>query len=300
MAVSQLAPDLDRVISPWVLADPAEIVTRDGTPIATTFYVPGRPRGAVLLVGAMGVPQSFYAKFAQWLASEGFAAVTFDYRGMGASRRGSLREVDADIVTWAEQDVVAVLRELERRAPGAPVTWFGHSLGGQIIPFVRERGAVEKIITLGTGNGYWRYNVPALRRKVWLLWWVTYPVLTPLFGYFPGRRLGMVGDLPRNVIRQWRTWCLQRDYAAGDGPAVRELYEAVTTPITAFSFTDDEMMSEDSIRTIHELYLNAPRTMRRLAPDEIGVPRVGHFGAFRDTLRDPLWKGRIRRELASR
>lgn len=121
-------------------------------------------------------------------------------------------------------------------------------------------------------------NVPKLRRKVWLLWWVTYPVSTPLFGS-PGRRLGMVGDLPRNVIRQWRTWCLQPDYAAGDGPAVRELYESVTTPITAFSFPDDEMMSEE----------------RRLTPDEVGVERVGHFGAFRDTMRGPLWKGRIRR-----
>ena len=135
---------------------------------------------------------------------------------------------------------------------------------------------------------------------MWLLWWFAYPVLTPMFGYFPGGKIGMVGDLPRNVIAQWRKWCLQPDYAAGDGPAVRELYEGVTTPITAFSLTDDEMMSEDSVRTIHELYLNAPRTMRRLTPDELGAERVGHFGAFRDSMRNPLWKGRIRRELAER
>ena len=57
---------------------------------------------------AMGVPQSFYAAFARWLAAEGFHAATFDYRGMGRSRRGSLRDVEADILTWAEQDTAAV------------------------------------------------------------------------------------------------------------------------------------------------------------------------------------------------
>lgn len=291
---------LDRPVEPWVLADPTDVVTEDGTAIAARFYVPARPLGAVLIVPAMGVPQGFYTKFAQWLAAEGFASVTFDYRGMGESRRGSLRGVTADIITWAEQDVTAVLRELEARVPGVPLTWLGHSLGGQIIPFVKDRGRVAKIVTLATGNGYWRYNVPKLRRKVWLLWWLAYPALTPVFGYFPGSKLGMVGDLPRNVIAQWRKWCLQPDYAAGDGPAVRALYEEVTTPMTSFSLTDDEMMSEDSIRTIHELYLNAPKTMRRLTPDELGAERVGHFGVFREAMRGPLWKGRIRRELATR
>jgi predicted alpha/beta hydrolase len=300
MAVSQLAPegDLERTVAPWVLADPTEVVTDDGTPIAAKLYVPARPKGAVFIVSAMGVPQSFYARFAQWLAAEGFASVTFDYRGMGESRRGSLRDVDADILTWAEQDTTAVLRELEHRVPGAPITWFGHSLGGQIIPFVKERERVTKIVTMATGNGYWRINAPPLRRKVWLFWWVAQPVLTPLFGYFPGAKLGMVGNLPRNVIRQWRAWCMQPDYAAGDGPTVRQLYEDVTTPITAFSFSDDEMMSDESITTLHQLYLNAPKTMHRLTPAELGVERVGHFGAFREPMRDVLWKQRILRELA--
>src|SRR5688500_15718816 len=92
------------------------IHAEDGTPLAARFFEPrARARGAVLMAGAMGVPQSFYAPLATWLAEEGYLAVTFDYRGMGQSRRGSLREVDADIVTWAEQDTGAVLRALQTR-----------------------------------------------------------------------------------------------------------------------------------------------------------------------------------------
>lgn len=273
--------------------------TADGVSLAGRFYrAAAAPNGAVLIVPAMGVPQTFYAKFAHWLAAHGFATVTFDYRGTGASRHRSLRTVDADIQTWAEQDTAAVLRELQTRTPGLPITWIGHSLGGQIVPFVREHASLAKVITIAAGSGYWRENARALRRRVWMLWWLAVPLLTPLFGYFPGKALGMVGDLPRGVVRQWRRWCLQRDYAVGDGEHVRALYAAVTRPVTAFSFTDDEMMSATNVESLHGFYINAPLTMRRLSPHEVGVRRIGHFGFFRAEMTGPLWERRLLRELA--
>ena len=280
--------------------DERTVSTDDGAPLTARFFGPRTPaRGAVLIASAMGVPQRFYEPFARWLAGHGFLAVTFDYRGMGLSRHGSLRDVDADIVTWAERDTQAVLHALAARAPGLPITWIGHSLGGQIIPFVRDRRGVAKIVTIATGSGYWRENTRSLRRKVWLMWWGAVPVLTPLFGYFPGKRLGMVGDLPRGVIRQWRSWCLDPEYAVGDGEATRALYAGVTTPITSLSFTDDEMMSEANTAAIHASYAGAPVALHRIAPADLGVPRIGHFGCFRDELRGPLWEARIRGELAT-
>jgi predicted alpha/beta hydrolase len=155
------------------------------------------------------------------------------------------------------------------------------------------------VITIATGSGYWRENAAPLRRKVWLFWFVAAPIATPLFGYFPGKALRMVGDLPRNVLRQWRRWCLDPEYAIGDGEAVRKQFASVTTPITAFSFTDDEMMSEENTASIHGFFTSAPRTMRRLSPDEVGVERIGHFGFFRDAMKKPLWEGRVKRELAT-
>jgi predicted alpha/beta hydrolase len=290
-----------------VLAEPFTervLTTPDGTDIAARFYVPANvteARGAVFIVPAMGVPQSFYAPLATWLQAEGFYAVTFDYRGMGLSRRGSLRKVDGDIVTWAEQDTATVLAALARRAPGLPITWLGHSLGGQIVPFVAGHEGVARVVTIATGSGYWRYNTPALRRKVWLLWFGFVPLLTPLFGYFPGRRLGMVGDLPKNVVRQWRKWCFDKDYAAGaEGLAVRARYAGVNVPFTSFSFTDDEMMSARSIATLHDLYRGAPRVMHRFQPAELGLRRVGHFGFFRPEMKTPLWQTHLRPELVER
>ncbi|HEU0036012.1 MAG TPA: alpha/beta fold hydrolase [Kofleriaceae bacterium] len=289
----------DATTPPLSPVDSVTVETYDGTQLAARYFAPlGPARGAALIVPAMGVPQSFYGAFARWLASRGFHAVTFDYRGMGLSRTGSLRGMRTDIVTWAELDTAAVLRVLERRAPGVPVTWIGHSLGGQIIPFVRDRGRVEKIVTIATGSGYWRENARPLRHKVWLLWWLAAPVATALVGYFPGRALRMVGDLPAGVIRQWRRWCLDPEYAVGaEGPEVRALFARVTTPITSLSFTDDEMMSAANIESIHGMYVGAHRVLRRIAPGDVGLARIGHFGFFRAE-HEPLWSRVVEHELA--
>ncbi len=276
-----------------------QLRTSDGFSLSAHLYPATQPKGAVLIVGAMGVTQSFYEPLARWLAAQQFTAMTFDYRGMGGSRRGSLAKLDATIVTWAERDVSAALDALAESAPGQPITWVGHSLGGQIVPFVPNRDRASKIVTIATGSGYWRENAAPLKRKVWIFWWGAVPIATPMFGYFPGRMLGMVGDLPKGVVTQWRRWCLDREYAIGaEGPDVRELFADVTTPITSFSFTDDEMMSKRNVESIHDFYTHAPKSMQRFAPSDLQVRRVGHFGFFRREMEDALWRTHLVPELA--
>lgn len=276
------------------------LVAVDGEPLAARHFAPhGMARGAALIAPAMGVPQTFYAAFAAWLAERGVHALTFDYRGMGLSRRGSLRGLDVDLIDWGRLDATAALRALQDLAPDLPLTWIGHSLGAQLIAFAPDHRELAKVITVGAGSGYWGDHAPQLRRKVWLMWHAAVPVLTGLFGYFPGKRLHMVGDLPAGVIRRWRRWCLDPEYMVGaEGPAVRELFARVRTPITSLSFTDDELMSARNTESLHSFYCGAPRTMRRIAPADVGLAAIGHFGFFRPTSRAPLWDGVVFDELA--
>ncbi len=276
------------------------IAAADGVAIAARFYAPvSAPRAAVLIVSAMGTPQSYYRPFASWLAGEGYLVATFDYRGIGRSRPVSLRGFEADIVAWAERDCAAMIDATAARAPGAPLVWVGHSLGGQIVPMVPNRARITKIVTVATGSGYWREYAPMMRPFGWWLWHVAAPVATRLCGYFPGRRLKKVGDLPKGVIEQWRRWCLHRDYAAGaEGPAMRARYAAVTTPLVSLSFTDDEYMSLANTRALHALYSGAPQTLKRIAPAEIGQKRIGHFGFFRAQHEHALWRPHLLPALA--
>lgn len=271
-------------------AAPRQIASFGGCPVvACLFHPPREPKAGVLIASAMGVNQSFYAPLARWIAGHGYAVATFDYRGIGLSRPAPLRHLEVDVIDWARLDCAAALDAVAERVPAKPVYWIGHSLGGQIIPLVPNWQRVAKFITVATGSGYWRENAAPLRPRAWILWHVLAPLLVPLFGYFPGKRLGIVGDLPAGVMKQWRRWCLDPEYAVGVEPGARELYAEMRTPIVSLSFTDDEMMSARNIESMHGFYVNAPRTMKRLGPKDVGAARIGHFGFFRPEFADGLW-----------
>jgi predicted alpha/beta hydrolase len=270
------------------------VETTDGLRIAARFFRShGEPKGSVLIVPAMGVTQDYYRPFASWLARQGFTAATFDYRGTGFSRPRELRGFKADIFDWARLDCAAMIDALPR-----PLYWIGHSLGGQILGLVPNKHSVAKAVTVATGSGYWLENVPSLRLKVWWLWYVLTPIALGVCGYFPGRALRKVGDLPKGVMAQWRRWCLDPEYAVGaEGEAVRAEYAAVRAPIVSLSFSDDEMMSARNTESIHSFYTGAQRTMKRIAPRDVGVARIGHFGFFRAALESSLWRSHLLPEL---
>jgi len=200
-----------------------DIVTADGQRIVSRLFVPENEiKGAVLVVPAMGASQSYYLKFAAWLAAQGFLTATFDYRGTGLSRPPDLRGFKADLFDWARLDCAAMLDALQARAAGKPLYWLGHSFGGHILPIVSDCGRVTKMITIAAGSGYWRDYAPSRKPLLWWLWYVVVPFSLKLFGYYPGKRLRKIGDLPKGVMEQWRRWCTNADYSAGaEGQEIR-------------------------------------------------------------------------------
>ncbi len=79
-------------VPPVAIRDVA-IAATDGTPLAATLFEAARgDPGSALVVIAPGaaIPRRFYTRFATYLAERGHAALTFDYRDTGGSRRGPL------------------------------------------------------------------------------------------------------------------------------------------------------------------------------------------------------------------
>lgn len=265
-------------------------IENGGSLVLRLFEPTATPRAAVIVPSAMGVAQNFYARFAEWLSSHGFVVATFDYRGIGLSAPRSLRGFDVNIDGWAKQDCAAVIDFVKERIPAAPLYWIGHSLGGQLLGLIPNSDRIDRVMTVATGSGYWRENAWRTKRTVWWLWYVAVPIATRIAGYFPGKRLRKVGNLPRGVIEQWRRWCLSREYVvSAEGDVVRAAYAAVRTPMLAVSFTDDEMMSDKGIQSLHSLYAAAPIEYRRISPEDIGAARIGHFGFFRPQFERTLW-----------
>jgi predicted alpha/beta hydrolase len=285
--------------TPDLSVSQSTIEAPDGYRLAINLFEPKRPaRGAVLIAPAMGTPQSYYGSFARWLAQNGFITLTFDYRGSGTSLSQPLPGFMADIHTWAG-DTGAALAALGERAQTLPIILIGHSLGGQIVPIVPGHERLAQIITIATGSGYWRDNAPQAKWPALFLWLVITPIVLPIFRYFPGKRMKIVGNLPRKVMEQWRKWCLNPEYLVGvEGADVRRRFENLITPIVSISFSDDELMSDRGIKIMHSFYKNAKCEMVVVKPQDYGLKRIGHFGFFRPDLGKILWNDLILAKIA--
>lgn len=261
----------------------------DGYELAITRF-PARetPWATMLFAGAMGVRQDFYAPLARYFAERGIHVLTFDYRGQGWSRPKSLRALDATVSDWAEKDMNAMLAEARNAAPHLPLTLMGHSLGGQILGILPDNAGVRAAINVTAASGWYRYN-DRIPIRVRIVWFLAMPLLTPLFGYFPGKRLRMVGDLPKGVADQWRRWCLHPEYVLSEGPRARAAFDRVTAPILSFSFEDDDIITRPAVESLNGFYRNARVEHRHVAPADIGAKRIGHFGFFSERSRPNLW-----------
>jgi predicted alpha/beta hydrolase len=247
------------------------------------------PRADLVIAPGMAIPQAFYADFASFLARQGYRVWTFDYRGMGESQNGSMRACKADISQWIADDFDAVIQHASAGPDKLPLFVIGHSLGGQTTPLLPSADRIEGLVNIAVGSGAARHNQPAVRRKAPLLWYFLTPLLCPLFGYFPGARIGIMGDIPRRAMFQWRRWCLTPDYLLTGEPGAREAYARARYPVLGLTFSDDELLLESGSRMLHEAYTGTDVDYRVLSPAQFDLPRIGHFGFFKSHHEQTLW-----------
>jgi predicted alpha/beta hydrolase len=256
----------------------------DGFGLAASEWTASSPPVAVLMAPATGVRRRLYRAFADHLAGQGAAVLTWDWRGTGGSRPRSLRGFQATMREWGELDLGGTVAWARHRHPGARLGVVGHSFGGQALGLVPDPAVFDRAMTVAAQSGYWGHW-PVSRRPLYLaLWTVVVPVLCALFGYFPARRLGLGEDLPAGVARQWARWCRRRAYL-GDWTG----HERVRAPLLAVSFPDDPYAPPPAVVALHSHYRGADVEQRVVTARQAGVERIGHFGYFRLGDGHPLW-----------
>lgn len=265
----------------------------DGFSLAATLFEPlGRnPRATCLVAPAIGVRRTFYEDWSRWLAGEGLAVATLDYRGTGGSRPLDLAELDARLLDLARLDLPTAADRLEERHPGLPRTYLGHSLGAQLFGLLPEPDRHRRMLMVASGSAHWRLWSAPGRWALVGLWYVAVPVLTRLCGFFPAGLVGMGEDMPPGVARDWARWGRHPDYAVGDdGRPLRAGFRAFHGRIRALSFSDDRYAPRRAAEELLGFWEEAEREVLHRSPTEVGLERVGHLGFFRPEARSTLWR----------
>ena len=253
----------------------------DGFSLAGSLFAPaGDVRASVLLNPAMAVRREYYAPFAAFLAEEGFRVLTYDYRGIGGSRPASLRGFAATAHGWGEDDATAALDRLAQEDPAAPLLLVGHSIGGQLVGLMKNHERLRALFLIAAQSGDWRHWPMPGRLAMIAVWYALLPVGVTLAGY-----------VPAGVALEWARWGRRRDYLlGGDGAAWRERYRAVRAPMLGVSIADDTYAPRPTVEALLAFYENAPREHRHIAPADVAAKKIGHFGFFRSSFRDTLWR----------
>jgi predicted alpha/beta hydrolase len=250
----------------------------------------GSPTAAVVIHSATAVAQRVYTGFAEYLSENGFAVLTYDYRGIGASgspkRHRHLRMRD-----WLEQDVPAATEWLAGRFPGVPLLAVGHSLGGQAMVLGNGTDNLAGFVAVASHGGRTRaVEVRRERIRVALLLRVVGPVCARVLGFAPARRLGLGEDMPGTAVLEWGGWSRKPGYFFDD-PSMFAAKRAagVTTDVFAVGISDDLWATSAQMDWFFG-HLTSARVERRIyVPDDGGVPVIGHMGFFRRGMKDKLW-----------
>lgn len=220
----------------------------------------------------------------------GCDVLTYDYRGIGESRSGSLRSLTAGWLDWGARDFEGVLQYLATNFPEQPIYVVGHSVGGFVIGLAESSHLIKRIFTMGAQFAYWRDYAPDSRSRMFLQWHVFMPLVARLFGYVPAKRLGWMEDTPKHVALDWARMGPRFESTLGQGSeAMAGRFSQVRAPILALGIEDDPFGTVPAIDRLLSYYTHSERHHFRLAPSAIKQDEIGHFAFFHKRFRESLW-----------
>jgi predicted alpha/beta hydrolase len=277
------------------MTESVTITCQDGTRLAGHFLPAHAGERAateqpVLICPATGVKQHFYMRFAAWLAEQGHDVLVFDYRGIGQSLQGHVRDCRATLAEWGQQAQVAALNWLLQRTGQAQVALIGHSAGGQMMGRLPNHHHISRLVGVATPTGWLRGMRLGFRLQAIIGLRVAIPLGARFKGYAPTALLGLGENLPTQVGVQWGQWCAAGGYAtnAVKGRPQQDFHNEIRIPITVFHATDDDIANPTTVADLMRTFPAARKQVHRIAPREHGLKSIGHIDWFRPS-HQALW-----------
>jgi predicted alpha/beta hydrolase len=283
-----------------VFSDDITVPAKDGYPLGATLFLPrGAKHHAVLISSATATPRKIYRGFAGYLARRGFAVLTYDYRGIGGSRQKSIEGYNrpkslagfkATMSDWAALDAAAAVSWMRERYRALPLSYVGHSFGGQAFGLLANNAEVSRALLVASQAAYWKLMASPERYRVYAALNFVVKPLTHLLGYAPGR-IGLGEDLPKGVFQQWVRWVMSPRYMFTDASlSGLSNFEKYGGALRAIYLSDDPWATRPAVELLCSGFSAITPDITRVAPSDVGAEKIGHFGFFRPEHRDTLWR----------
>lgn len=271
-----------------------QVACPDGVTLKGMLLLPDKAKAVVQFNGGTATKKEFYLPFLSYLAENGYICCLWDYRGSGESRPESLRDCEYTYRDYGIKDMPAIKAYLTKRFPDKPFLFFGHSAGGQQIGFMDALDDVKGMVNVAVSTGYIP-NMP-LHYKLQTLYFfhVFTPISILLTGYLKAKKFGIMEDLPRNVVNEWKDWCSKKDYLFDEAFLGKTVpvgnFHQFTFPIHTFWTIDDTISNEKNTTNFWKhIKSSEPITFTKLVPSSLGLKSIGHFGFFKRNMKNLLW-----------
>ena len=265
-----------------------KIRTKDGRTISATCYLPETSNGKNIIVApGAGLIQRDYESFSVFFQQLGYTVTTFDYRGVGESAPIHLKGFKAGLQQWAVHDADAVIRFVRSSFQNQELIYIGHGIGGELIGLAQASQYINRLVLVSSAlscKKLWswrgRLRITAMKALVRLT--------NKWFGYFPGKRLGFLRDLPQGVVHEWADWCDNPNGLFDVFP--ENNYRKLQVPLLAVSFSNDWMTPENGVKGLLSYFSSACITWYHIDPNDYGWKMRKQYCFFSLSLKTTTWE----------
>ena len=192
---------------------------------------------------------------------------------------------------WAALDITAAVKWMRTRYHTLPLTYVGHSFGGQALGLLADNTEVKRALLVAAQAGYWKLMASPERYRVYALLNFAGMPLTRMLGYMPGWA-GVGEDLPKGVFEQWTRWLMSPRYLY-DEPNLKALsnFTKYTGALRSICLSDDPWATRPAVELMASGFKATTPDIITITPKDVDASAIGHLGFFRAEHRDTLWRG---------
>ncbi len=275
--------------------EPISVKCDDGVILKGMLLIPENIRAVIQFNGGTALRKEYYLPFLDFLAGHGYLCCLWDYRGSGESAPATLKRCDYTFSDYGVKDMPAIKQYLLARFPDLPFLIVAHSVGGQQIGFMKDLSGIKGMVTFAVSTGYFGHMPWRFRLLSAYFFYLFAPLSIALTGYMASKRFNYMEDLPRNVVREWRSWCWKKDYFFNRkfmGKTVPEgTFQQYDFPVHAFWTTDDSIANKGSVPQYWKNVKSSKGiTIQKVTPAQLKARKIDHMGFFKKSFRNTIWK----------